>query len=409
MVNAVLNGTVDISTYNCVSFFITSPNANVKATVKLVDYVGAVEHGAQVKLSDYVATSGSTMTWQQVIIPLAAFQRDNATLDLTKIKTLLLSEDFTNGSEYDTAGMLYIDDAKFSLQHRAPSLSKIYNGADKGTAGADDMPGDVLVWWDQAPSTQTTNQVSVRVSTGFAAAWVGATASSGTVAAGATTYFPFAIRNDGNCADRIVFSTVSTAGSAAGWAATVFYDRDQNRAYSAGDAICWDTIGLLPDSTHYFLVGINAPGTAVNGQFSGVQVTAKDAFGAGTNDVWPTGANDDTLVLVATATCAGPNISVVKSTNVAVGLPGITAVTYTISITNSGNVAASNVVLTDVVPLNMVMTGAATSVGGATITYFVGSSWTGTYSASATKIRWTWASIAAGGGTASGQFTTNIK
>jgi uncharacterized repeat protein (TIGR01451 family) len=83
-------------------------------------------------------------------------------------------------------------------------------------------------------------------------------------------------------------------------------------------------------------------------------------------------------------------------------------VTYTISVANNGSAEATNVQLIDVVPANMALSADA-SGAGATIAYYAGSSWSDTRAASSTKVRWTWATIAAGGGNVSASFTAKVK
>lgn len=400
---ALAPATTDISAYNNISFFIFTPNVNTKATIKLNDYVGGVEHGGRVKLSDYVVTVSSS--WQEVVIPLAAFKRDNPTLDLTKANNIVLVADVTNGLEYDTSGVVRIDNLKLSTQPRAPYNSLIYSGGDKGTSNVSDIPGDTLLWWDQAGSSATSNEVTVRVSAGYAEAWVVQPPVTNSATVGTTNYYAFQIRNDGNRADRITFSTQTVSGNA--WQTRTFYDKDKSGTFSAGDDVCWDTIGLLPQSTHYFLVGIYVPQGAVNGSSTTVRLTAKDNFGSGANDSWPSTTNDDTITYDFSATCAGPSLTVVKSTDTATGKPGAT-VNYTLTVKNSGDASASNLVLVDVIPTNMELGGAA-SGASATISYYVGSSWTGTWSANATKIRWTWATVNSGGASVSGSYPAKIK
>jgi uncharacterized repeat protein (TIGR01451 family) len=226
------------------------------------------------------------------------------------------------------------------------------------------------------------------------------------VAAGTTYYYAFQVRNDGNVGDRITFST-ATINNTNPWRTTIYWDKDMNGSFTAGDVECWNSIGLLPDSTHYFLAGIYVPSSAVNNSSTTVRVTARDNYGSGANDSWPSGTNDDTLTADFSATCQAPALTVVKSTSTATAKPDGT-VTYTVSITNNGSAQATNVQLIDVVPANMALSADA-SGAGATITYFAGSSWSGTRSASTTKIRWTWATINSGGGTASASFTAKVK
>ncbi|MHB9154169.1 MAG: DUF7507 domain-containing protein [Endomicrobiales bacterium] len=403
--NANPNTTIDLSAYNYISFFIYTPNANMKADVKLNDYAGSVEHAGKVKLSDYVTTVAAT--WQEVTIPLAAFLRNNATLDLTQARNLLLVADFTNGLEYDAGGNVYIDNITFSNAPHASYNSKLYSGADKGTLNVDDMPGDTLLWWDQAVSSQTSNEVIVRVSSGYAISWASALPADNSILSNATGYFAYTLRNGGNRADKVILSTASAAGEA--WKATMFWDKDKSGTFTAGDVECWNTIGLLPESTHYFLVGVFVPPTATNGQTATITVTARDAFGTGANDSWPTGTNDDTLTDNFIATCTIPSITLVKSTSTASGRPG-DEVTYTLVVTNNGGTAATNARLVDVVPSNMELTNVSGDVtGGDSRQYYYSGVWNAAWAQNATRIRWTFNSIASSGGTGTATFKAKVK
>lgn len=159
--------TIDVSTYNCVSFWLYTPYAGLKAEIQLKDDDGG-EHAGKVKLSDYLTTG--TSTWQQVIIPFEAFKRYLPTLNLAKARNMVFNI-APDALEGDPTGKIYIDDLKFSYQHRAPSQSRIFSGADKGTANTADIQGDTLVVWDLAASSVTTNEVNVQVSTGYACSW----------------------------------------------------------------------------------------------------------------------------------------------------------------------------------------------------------------------------------------------
>lgn len=400
--------TKDASAYNCISFWVIAGNAasnNAEMEIQLKDYSGGAEHAAKVKLSDYVKTSSTT--WKQVIIPFEAFRRNLSTIDFTKARALVFSADYTNGLECIAAGDLYIDDVKFSYQHHAPNRTVIYSGADKGTANIDDIAGDTLLWWTQAASTITTNEVTVNVSSCNAVSWVTTPSLTNNVAANATFYYGFSVRNDGNMGDRIVFSTQTINGTQP-WKVTLFWDKDKNGSFSAGDVECWDSIGLLPDSTHYFLAAVAVPSGAVNNSSTTVRVIARDNFGGGADDDWPSASiNDDTIISTFSAVCLTPTLTVVKSTSTATGKPAGT-VTYTITVVNNGSANATNVALTDVIPLNMLLSGTASGTGTPTVTYYNGSSWSGS-TTSATKVRWVWASIASGGGSASATFTAQIK
>lgn len=396
-VNLTGGASIDISAFNAIAFFIRSTGNNTKAEIQLKD---SSDTAGKVKLSDYVTTV--TDTWQEVIIPLYAFTRSNAALDLAQAKDFVVSADYSHGLEVQAAGEIRIDNLKFLRDGHAPARSIIYSGGDKGDTGVDDVAGDTLLWWDQAASSATSNEVRVTVSTGYAVAWVSTPGTSDSVSPGSTKYYPYQLINNGNRADRIYFSTANVTGT---WGSTIFWDKDGSGTYTAGDVECLDTIGLLPGSTHHFLLAISVPAGAADGSSSQIQVTAKDAYGSGTNDNWPSATNDDTLTHSITATCAAAMISVVKSTITETNKPGA-SITYTMNITNNGSAAATNLQLVDVIPENVTLAGAANGAG-ATISYYVGGSWQG-YAATATRIRWVWPTVN-NGSSVSGSYSATIK
>jgi uncharacterized repeat protein (TIGR01451 family) len=82
-----------------------------------------------------------------------------------------------------------------------------------------------------------------------------------------------------------------------------------------------------------------------------------------------------------------PSLSISKSTSAASRKPG-EELTYTITYNNSGEGNALNLYITDVVPLNCYISEASAAGAGDSVEYYVGSSWTAVYNASASKIRW---------------------
>jgi uncharacterized repeat protein (TIGR01451 family) len=90
-------------------------------------------------------------------------------------------------------------------------------------------------------------------------------------------------------------------------------------------------------------------------------------------------------------------LSVSKSTSTASARPG-DEVTYTITYKNSGTDEITSLQLIDVMPFNGYISASATIGSADTVEYYVGSSWTATYSAAATKIRWRDNVVSGGGG-----------
>jgi len=390
--NLVQGTGVDISSYTTLSFWIYTPNANTKIDVELK---APDSQSAKLHLQDYLITG--TSVWQEVCIPLQAFVRQNPNLDLSTATVVNIVGEYDQGS-VDVDGQVYIDNLRFTIQKHAPADSTIFSGNNKGASGKADVAGDTLLWWDEAASTVTCNEVQVKVSTGYDISWVSPPGDKLFLSAGTTAYFAYKVRNDGNIGDRIVFSTEAVTGFSYQWPARIYWDKNANGSYDAGtDVEHWDSIGLCPDSTHYFLLAVNVPDDAVDLSSASIRTYAKDANGSGADDGW--GTTGDTISDEVVARVSAPVITVVKSTSVASGQPG-DAVDYYIKIVNNGSQAATNLQLVDVVPFYTKLTAAATGCLSddslaPTIEYWDGSSWT-TYDSTRSKVKWTWSSIGKG-------------
>lgn len=315
----VSNMVINASAYNAVSIWLYTPNANTDVSIELSD---TDDDKAKILLADYLTTG--TSTWQNVIVPLDAFIRKNKDIETSKFKGINIIADF--GLNNDSSGIVYIDDIKLVTLSHAPAGSIIYSGGDYGIANSADMPGDTIVWWDEAVSSQTVNEVSATVLNGYALSW--ASTPSDVLSSGATyCYLPYSIRNDGNSADAIVFSTSTVSG--ASWPAKVYWDKNKDGAYNSSDIEWYDSIGLLPDSTHYFLVRVDASSAVSDSQSAIMRVTARDLNGLGTNDAWPSASNDDTITdnfTVTVSTTAfdttAPVITAVNDLPLKIGMTG---------------------------------------------------------------------------------------
>ncbi len=276
----------DVSAFNALSFWVYMPAAPTKISVGLMT-TGYIS--GYVQLPDYLSATANT--WQNVLIPFGAMQRNNSQLDFARISEIKWLAEPNNGNDID--GHIYVDDVSMCHMQHAPAQSSVFSGGDTGIANSDDMPGDTLVWWDEAISTVTCNATAVQVLGRHSVSWLSVPGDRATLAQGTTVYFPYQLYNNGNMADKIVFSTATA--SAQGWPTRVYWDKDKSGTYTDGDLEHWDSIGLLPDSTHYFLAGVFIPFSAAAGSSTTVRVYARDNNGAGTNDFWPTGSDDDTL------------------------------------------------------------------------------------------------------------------
>lgn len=290
----------DISSFNVLSFWIYTPNAGTNIGVSIMD---TGYNSSQVQLRDYLTTG--TSTWENVSIPVSAFTRENHNMDITHIKEIQWTA--FNERSHDESGSIYIDNVKFAFEEHAPEASIIYSGGDKGAVNLDDTSGDVLLWWEQAMSTVTSNIVSVSVQAGYSIDWISLPQDS-TAAADSTVYFPYSLLNLGNSVDDIQLSTDIVSGEA--WPLDIILDKNENGIYDTDiDTVCWNSLGTLPGSTYYFLVGITVPADSVNASSITVKITARDNNGSGINDLWPGISDDDTITDNLTLMCYLPTIN----------------------------------------------------------------------------------------------------
>lgn len=392
---------VNVSTFNALSFWIYTSSQNLNIGIQIQDAVANGDDMGRVKLTDYLSTG--TSVWQNVIIPLAAFKRANQSLDFI-IREIKWMAEYDQG--HQPSASFYVDDISIITTLHAPVRTRTYSGSDIWVANTADAPGDTLMVWDLATSSVTSNLVDVVVSTGFSIGWASVPANKYTTP-GTTAYFSYQIRNMGNAADDVTFSSAVVVGST--WPMVMYWDRDKSGTYTSGDVAYDKAVNLLPDGTGYFLVGVLVPLTASLGQETTVQITAKDNFGNGSNDSWPTVGDDDTLTDSFALSASGAIMSLMKSTSTAIARPGDTTVTVTLTYANNGNAAADNLYITEALPFNTYLIADPGAGNADTLEYYVGSAWQGVYDASATKLRWKDNSVASGGGTQAVSYQIRVK
>ena len=398
-------GEVDVSTYTALSFWIYTSTPALDIGIQAQDSNAQGDAMGKVRLTDYLISG--TSVWQNVIIPLDAFKRDNANLKLI-IKEVKWMAEYDSG--HNATGAFYIDDISFLITAHAPARSRVISGTDKWIANTSDAPGDTLMTWDMATSSVTSNEVNVLVSTGSSIGWASIPADKYTMP-GTTVYFSYQIVNMGNAADDVKFSSAVVVGST--WPIVMYWDKDKSGTMTSGDLAYDKAVNLLPDGTHYLLLGVYVPpGTELQSQTT-VQLTAKDDFGSGVNDSWPTVANDDTITDMLSLTVSGPILSLMKSTDTAVARPNDTTVLVTLTYNNTGNENATNLTITEALPFNAYLAaepGVDPGMGSAdAIEYYVGGAWQGAYSVTATKIRWTDSSVPTGGADQTVSYKIKVK
>lgn len=161
-----------------------------------------------------------------------------------------------------------------------------------------------------------------------------------TAAPGQTVYYPHTVTNTGNGADTYALNAPTTGG---GFAHTgLVYYIDANADGVPDNFAPITTTGNLPPGTQFnFVVAGVVPAATAAGQTGTIIVSGTD-----------TGAN--TLTNTDTTTVANSVINVTKSLSVTSGpSPSAAPITVTLTYTNSGTVAAANVVLTDALPSGM--------------------------------------------------------
>lgn len=170
-----------------------------------------------------------------------------------------------------------------------------------------------------------------------------AAAGTKTGSPGQAVYFPHTITNTGNGTDTYTLNTPPALGGTAGAQLTgAAYYIDANGDGVPDNFTAITTSGAIASGgTFRFVVGGTVPAGATNGQSSTVTASVTDT---GT----PT-----TVTNVDTVNVANSVINVTKSMSSTSGASPSGAITVTLSYTNSGTAAATDVLLTDVLPNGM--------------------------------------------------------
>ena len=159
--------------------------------------------------------------------------------------------------------------------------------------------------------------------------------------AGGVAYFPHTLTNTGNSADSFNLTLFQGAGDDFDLSGIKIYpDANGDGLPDAGAAPITSTGSVPAGGTFQFVIVGTVPGTATAGEQAQVDITAISAF-----DNSQTATNTDTAIVTA-----GAVVPVTKSVSSPSGAPGSGPYTYTLSYTNSGNDAATNLTLTDLLP-----------------------------------------------------------
>ncbi|MEW6605820.1 MAG: beta-propeller fold lactonase family protein [bacterium] len=259
---------------------------------------------------------------------------------------------------------------------------QIINGTDTGILNEADTPGDVILVYTSADEhgTITCNQVATTIEQVYGLSFLSQPADkSGTY--NTTVYYTYWIRNRGNGTDTI---TLTPSNS---WTATIIKDDNQDRIHQGTETTTISQLILSPNEFNYFFLAVQIPATATTGQQSTTTLTAKDQNGAGTDDNWgdPDTRTDEVVTICSPGMPAV--ITITKSRDKSLVKPGGT-ITYTLTYRNNSGSPATDIVIIDYIPANTTLDQPATGTD-TIIEYYVGGSWTSTFSTTATMVKWT--------------------
>lgn len=197
-------------------------------------------------------------------------------------------------------------------------------------------------------------------------------------APGGQAVFPHVLTNTGNGDDSFSLTPSNQPGDDFDLTGLVLYvDADGNGV--PDDFVPVTTTGPLAAGASYRFVAVGSvPGTRLAGDVANIQIDAVSAFDGG-----QTAANTDQVTVSTNAV-----VNVTKAISAGNGASPSGPYTYTLSYTNSGNAAATNLRLTDLIPAGMtyVAGSARWSLTGPTALSDADS--TDTHVAGANSIRW---------------------
>lgn len=205
------------------------------------------------------------------------------------------------------------------------------------------------------PRTATSNTV-VTIVQQVAAFTLTATQSQ-LAAPGQPVNFPHTITNTGNGTDSFNLTTTANVGTMTLPAPTYYIDANCNGVADNTTQVT-QVSNVAPGASACFVAVSTVPTSATSGQTDNFDVVAASALTPAT-----TNSNTDTVTLSSQAV-----IKVTKSISKPSGVAGTTPVTYTLTYTNTGNAAATSVILADFLPANATYIAASAKSNGIAVT-----------------------------------------
>lgn len=223
---------------------------------------------------------------------------------------------------------------------------------------------------------------------------------------GTNAVFVHTVTNTGNLADRFDL-TWTSSGSFTPASVSFYNDADASGTLTPGDTLLTDTdadgapdTGLLAglNGVMRILAIVATPAGSPVGSTATIVLRARSSF-------------DPTLTDIATDMLAigGPTLTLLKSASRATAAPGDT-IAYTVTYTNSGNLQAQNVFVTDAIPAPAVYVVGSATGAGAVVTYSHdgGATYDASQALPVTHLRWTLSAPLSAAASGSVGFTVQV-
>ncbi|MCC6651485.1 MAG: DUF11 domain-containing protein, partial [Candidatus Eisenbacteria bacterium] len=162
-------------------------------------------------------------------------------------------------------------------------------------------------------------------------------------APGAQAVLPHVIQNTGNGTDSLTLSLVNLAGDDFDLTGLAIYADANGNGVPDNFTALTSTGPVAAGGFFRFVVAGAVPGTQLSGDLSRIRISAVSTF-----DNAQTAFNDDQVTVTGNAV-----LNVTKAISQASGASPSGPHTYTLTYTNAGNAAATNVRFTDVIPAGM--------------------------------------------------------